>query len=238
MQQHQDLAPHVNEIARALQNKLEPGAIEDELRRYLEYGVPLNQAKRDIVRMHGGTLTAGEKKIQDLQPEDKGVELVGRIVTVNPKEITVKGQPKQIFFGYIADDTGKASYTSWKDHNLQRGMNVRVKNAYVKKNFRGDGIEISFGDYTNVLVLDALPFTPREDLAAAGPMPSGEYGAAPSRVSTERAVKELHENVGNVTITGRILDVREKVISTANGQKTLVEGELADETGRITFSGG
>src|SRR5438874_4574018 len=126
MQQQQDLAPHVNEIARALQNKLEPGAIEDELRRYLEYGVPLNQAKRDIVRMHGGTLVVGAKKVADLQPEDKGVELEGRILTVNPKEITVKGAPKTIYYGFFADDTGKVSYTAWKDHNLQRGMNVRI----------------------------------------------------------------------------------------------------------------
>lgn len=242
MQQQQDLAPHVNEIARALQNKLEMGAIEDELRRYLEYGVPLNQAKRDIVRMHGGSLVAGAKKIADLQPEDKGVDLEGRILTVNPKEITVKGQPKQIFFGFFADDTGKVSYTAWKDHNLQRGANVRIKNAYAKKGFR-DPVELNIGDFATITVVDKLPFEPREDLGPAGtggPTPGGDYGGsgsgAGSRVSTERTIKELHENVGNVTVTGRILDVREKVISTANGQKTLVEGELADESGRVAFS--
>ncbi|HEX2021699.1 MAG TPA: hypothetical protein VHH36_03250, partial [Candidatus Thermoplasmatota archaeon] len=119
MQQTENLAPHVQEIARALQNRMEPDAIEDELRRYLDYGVPLAQAKRDIVRMHGGTLQAGERKVATLLPEERGIELVAKILTVNPKEITVKGQPKTIWYGYLADETGKVPYTAWKDLNLQ-----------------------------------------------------------------------------------------------------------------------
>jgi replication factor A1 len=234
MQQFENLAPHVAEIARALNNKLDPGAIEDELRRYLEYGVPLAQAKRDIVRMHGGQLTAGSKKVADLVAEDKGVEIVGRILTVNPKEITVKGAQKTIYYGFFADDTGKVSYTSWKDHNLERGSNVRIKNAYVKKGFR-EGVELSLGDYTTVALVDTLGFEIKDDFAAgSGPTPSGEFGGrAPAQ---ERKVRDLREGQGSVTITGRILDLREKAISTVNGQKTLVEGEIADETGRVPFS--
>ena len=34
-----------------------------------------------------------------------------------------------LFFGFFADDTGKVSYTAWKDHNLQRGANVRISSA-------------------------------------------------------------------------------------------------------------
>ena len=45
MQQIENLAPHVNELTRALQNRVDPASLEDELRRYLEYGVPLAQAK-------------------------------------------------------------------------------------------------------------------------------------------------------------------------------------------------
>src|SRR5205823_3241327 len=118
----------------------------------------------------------------DLQPEDKGVEMEGRILTVNPKEITVKGQTKTIYYGFFADDTGKLSYTAWKDHGLERGMNVRIKNAYAKKGYR-EGVELSIGDYATIVVLDRLPFEVRDEPAGGGPTPNGEYGG---RFATER----------------------------------------------------
>ena len=229
MQQTENLAPHVQEITRALQNRMEPEAIEDELRRYLDYGVPLSQAKRDIVRMHGGTLVAGERKIATLAAEEKGVELVAKILTVNPKEITVKGQPKQIFYGFLADETGKVSYTAWKDFNLQRGAVVKIKNAYAKKGFR-DPVEVNLGDFATVEPTNAT-LDVKDDFAPSGP--AGEPG---TRMAVERKVRDLRDGQGSVTITGRVLELRQKTISTASGQKTLVEGELADETGRAPFS--
>lgn len=232
MQQTENLAPHVSEIARALSNRMEPDAIEDELRRYLDYGVPLAQAKRDIVRMHGGQLQAGEKKINTLAPEDKGVEIVVKVLTVNPKEITVKGQPKQIFYGLIADETGKIPYTAWKDLNLQRGTVVKIKNAYAKKGFR-DPVELNIGDYATVEVLPDVQLEVKDDFGGA---PAGAETSGGSRMAVERKVRDLREGQGSVNVVGRVLDLREKTISTANGQKTLVEGELADETGRVAFS--
>lgn len=229
MQETQNLAPHVQEIARALHNKMEPEAIEDELRRYLEYGVPLAKAKTDIVRMHGGTLTAGEKKIATILPEERGLDLVAKILTVNPKEITARGQPKTIWYGFLADETGKTSYTAWKDFDLQRGSIVKIRNAYAKKGFR-EGIEVSLGDYTIVEVLPNATMDVKDDFSqSAGPSDG-------PRATTERTIRELRDGMGGVVVTGRILDVRERTVSTANGQKRLVEGELADETGRVGFS--
>lgn len=226
MQQTENLAPHVNEIARALNNRMEPNAIEDELRRYLDYGVPLAQAKRDIVRMHGGSLVAGERKIASLSPEEKGVELTVKILTVNPKEITVKGQPKTIFYGLMADETGKVSYTAWKDFNLQRGLVYRIKNAYAKKGFR-DPVEVNLGDFAQALATDAQ-IEVKDDFGGAEP--------GGSRVAVERKARDLRDGQGSVTVTGRVLDAREKTLSTANGPKRILEGELADETGRVPFS--
>jgi replication factor A1 len=229
MQQTENLAPHVQEIARALQNRMEPEAIEDELRRYLDYGVPLAQAKKDIVRMHGGTLTAGAKKLADILPEERGLDITARVLTVNPKEITVKGQQKTIFYGFLADESAKVSYTAWKAfEGLQKGATVLIKNAYAKKGFR-EGIEISLGDYTTVAASDAH-LDVKDDFAAG----AAEPGAA--RMSSEHKIRDLREGQGSVTITARVMGLREKTISTANGQKTLVEGELADETGRAPFS--
>lgn len=224
MQQTENLAPHVQEIARALQNRMEPEAIEDELRRYLEYGVPLAQAKRDIVRMHGGTLNAGEKKIGNLVAEDRGVELTGKILTVNPKEITVKGQPKTIWYGFIADETAKVPYTAWKDFGLTRGQVYHVKNAYAKKGFR-DPVDIQLGDYTELMAVD-LELDVKDDFERSETAP---VGAAP-----ERKVRDVRDGMSSVTVTGRVLWRNEKTFGAEN--KTLVEGEIADETGRIGFT--
>ena len=233
MQQTENLAPHVQEIARALQNRMEPNAIEDELRRYLEYGVPLAQAKRDIVRMHGGTLTAGAKKLNGLQAEDRGVEVTGKVLTVNPKDITVKGQPKTIWYGFIADETGKVPYTAWKDFELQRGVVYQVKNAYAKKGFR-DPVDLQLGDYTEMNATD-LEMDVKDDYQAnaSGPTPSGEFGG---RISTERKVRDLRDGMQGVTITGRVLTLEKREVTTVNGMKTLVSGEIADETGRVPYS--
>jgi replication factor A1 len=229
MQQTENLAPHVQEITRALQNRMEPEAVEDELRRYLEYGVPLAQAKRDIVRMHGGQLVAGEKKLVALVPEEKGIELAAvKILTVNPKEITVKGAAKTIWYGLMADDTHKISYTAWKDFQLERNSWVKIRNAYAKKGFR-EGVELSLGDFTIVEAAADPGWAIADDF-----QPSAE--GASSRISTERKVREIKDGLGSVAVTARILEANEKTISTANGQKTLVEGVLADETGRIGFS--
>ena len=231
MQQTENLAPHVNEIARALGNKMDPPAIEDELRRYLEYGVPLQQAKRDIVRMHGGTLNAGGKKVADLLPEDRGVDLKVKLLTVNPKEITVKGAQKTIWYGFLADESGRTAYTAWKDFNLQPGLVYRLKNAYVKKGFR-EGVDVQLGDYSGAEATTEQ-MDVKDDFGAAR---GGLAADAGSRIATERQVKELRDGMGSVTLTARVLDAHEKVISTVNGQKTIVEGELADETGRVAFS--
>lgn len=232
MQQTENLAPHVAEIARALQNRMEPDAIEDELRRYLDYGVPLAQAKRDIVRQHGGQLTAGEKKIATLLPEDKGLEIVVKLLTANPKEINVKGQAKQIWYGFVADDTGKIPYTAWKDFQLEKGRFYKVRNGYARKGFR-EGVELNLGDYA-VLEPVADPGWTIKDDFASGSAGGAEPGAP--RLATERKVRDVKDGQTSITITARVLDCNEKTISTANGQKTLVEGVLADETGRIPFS--
>ena len=234
MQQTENLAPHVNEIARALGTKMDPSAIEDELRRYLEYGVPLNQAKRDIVRMHGGTLNAGPRKLAELQPEERGVELKAKVIAVSPKDITVKGQPKQIFSGVLGDAGGRVNFTAWKDFNLQPGIVYRFRNAYVKPGFRG-GLDVQLGDYSGAEATTEGLDVP-ETFLHGGATPASGGDSAGSRIATERKVKDLRDGMGGVILTARILDLHEKVINTANGQRTIVEGELADETGRVAFS--
>ncbi|HEX2065407.1 MAG TPA: hypothetical protein VHI93_01205, partial [Candidatus Thermoplasmatota archaeon] len=54
--QQTDLASHVEQIKRALGPKaadLDETDIRDELQKYLDYGVPADQAVRTILRHHG-----------------------------------------------------------------------------------------------------------------------------------------------------------------------------------------
>ncbi len=220
-----ELAPHVQEIARALANRVEMEQIEDELTRYLEYGVPLAQAKRDIVRNHGGTLRAGAKKVKDLQPGETSVDLLVKVLTRNAKEIQVKGQPKTIWFGFLADETGKTPYTMWKDHPIEPGRSFAIGNVYVKAGFR-EGVEVNVGDFARVSPSDAEVELPD---AIAGPARSSLPGG-------ELAIMQLADGMNSVTVTARVLDAREKTIAGASGPRTLFEGELADDSGRIVFT--
>ena len=104
MDEINEFAPHVEDIVRALKNKVENKVIEEELNNYVSvYRIPLEQAKRSIVKKYDGDL--GElsvgvlKKISELRMDEPNVDLLCRVVAVNEKEISVEGNPKKIFFG-------------------------------------------------------------------------------------------------------------------------------------------
>ena len=91
----EELAPHVQDINRALGNKVSEQEIERELSSYLNvYRVSLDTAKRSIVKKHGGnpaTLAMGvSKTLRELMPGEQSVNLLARIVSVNEKDVTVE----------------------------------------------------------------------------------------------------------------------------------------------------
>ena len=92
----EELAPHVQDINRALGNKVSEQEIERELSSYLNvYRVSLDTAKRSIVKKHGGnpaTLANGvSKTLRELMPGEQSVNLLARIVSVNEKDVTIEG---------------------------------------------------------------------------------------------------------------------------------------------------
>ncbi|HWG91871.1 MAG TPA: hypothetical protein VNZ52_13560 [Candidatus Thermoplasmatota archaeon] len=232
MQTTQDLAPHVKEITRALDNRVEPDIIEDELKRYLDYGVPLAQAKRDILRNHGGTparQVAGEKKLADLQEGDQRVELNVKVLTVNPKEITVKGEQKTIWFGLLADATGKVPYTAWKDHGLQPNTSYAIQGAYVKKGFR-EGVEVNLGDYAQVQAVED-DFAPNEKGAATAPAAAGA-----ASVGGQKNLADLQEGDQRVTVRVKVLTVNPKEITVKGEPKQIFYGLIADASAKVPYT--
>ncbi len=95
----QEIAPHVQDITRALGGKVSEQEIERELQSYLSvYRVSLDTAKRSIVKKHGGNpahLSVGvQRTIKDLVPGEASVNLLCRIVSVSEKAIETQQAAK------------------------------------------------------------------------------------------------------------------------------------------------
>ncbi|MCL1811436.1 MAG: single-stranded DNA-binding protein [Methanomassiliicoccaceae archaeon] len=93
-----------------------------------------------------------EVKIQDIREGLGDVTVTGRIMSVEQRNITVKDEPKIVYSGIIADDTGKIQYSAWNDHNLKEGETICVKNAYIRA-WRGIP-QLNLGDKCEVSRVD------------------------------------------------------------------------------------
>ena len=217
------LAPHVEEVARALTTEMSNEEIEKELLEYVDtYGIPLDQAKRSLVAKYGGELSnvrSGTKlEIQNIIGDERSIDLTARVLAATRRTITVKGADKEITSGILGDNTATIPFTAW-DSNMQieKGDTIEVKNAYAKV-FR-DEPQINFGDRTGVKQVDKDTLPPYQ----------------PKLV--ERKIGDLRIGERNVTVNVRILDLEERDITTQDGRdKTMYTGTIADETGRIPFT--
>jgi ssDNA-binding replication factor A large subunit len=229
----EELAPHVHDIARALDGKVSEQEIEKELSSYLNvYRVSLDTAKRSIVKKHGGSPTGlgvgVSKTIRELLPGEQSVNLLARIVAVNEKDVTVEGGSKRILFGILGDPSATVPFTAWEPLNgpLAKGDIVRVQNAYTKE-YRGQ-VQVNFGVRTIVAKekSDALPeFKP----AVGERLP---YAGKPTALN----MADLREGASNVAVTGRILSVETREVEVDGAKKPVYSGVLADETGKSQFS--
>ncbi len=121
-----DLKTHIDDILNVLdddsEKKVSRKNLETELKKFLEYGVPVDQAKQTLIKKFSGDTTitsssssSGRTLITDLQPNAYSVNLLCRVITINPKEITVKGENKKIFYGIIGDESGTIPFTAWNE---------------------------------------------------------------------------------------------------------------------------
>lgn len=133
---------------------------------------------------------AEEMKISDITDATKNVTVTGTVTEVEPRTITVKGEPKTVWGGIVADDTGKIQFTAWNDFGLTPGMTVKAQNAYIRA---WKGIpQLNFGDRTTV--------TPAK-LDGTAKVDDGP---------TDRTVAEILRVGGglDIRITGTLVDVR------------------------------
>jgi replication factor A1 len=222
----EDIASTIEELARKLDDVAED-EIREELQRYLDHGVPLHQAKRDLEQTlpqqssdsSGATdpSPTEDKKLGDITTSDENVNVRAKVLSVDERQVTARGEEKTIWSGELGDETGVRDYTSWRNVGLEEGQVLEIENAYVTE-WR-DAPQINVGDHAEVTEIADSIEVPDD----ARPKTAGEIG-------------ELEAGMSAVTITGRVLSKDSREVEVRGEPQTLWEGEIADETGRIPYT--
>jgi len=224
----EDLKSHVDDIINALSEKsgkeVTREELEKELSKFIEYGVPIDQAKQTLINKFGGiavltsTGSSSERTlISDLQPNERSVNLLCHIITVNPKEITVKGDNRKIFYGILGDESGTIPFTAWNsDLDVEKGDVVEISNAYTRE-WQGT-VQLNLGDQMNIKKTDK------------DKLPESAFEAK------EFKVKDLRSGLGSVDVTARILEINEREVNVSGETKKVFSGTLADETGKAQYT--
>ncbi len=102
----------------------------------INFGDRCRLEKRDASELPEVQQEVRDVTVAELQPGLRGFRVKGRILDVNEREVVARGEPKKLWSGQFADETGKVEYTSWHDHGLEPGQAVTVEGGYIRS-FRG-----------------------------------------------------------------------------------------------------
>lgn len=222
----EELAPHVDEIMEAVGDKVSREEVTAELKKYITvFRLNLQTAKGTIVKRFGGESeaypTLNRRKLETIGPGESSVSFIGKLLSVNEKEIESKGARKRIFYGLIGDETAVLPYTAWetKGLKLEKGSVISVRNAYTTE--YQSRVQLNFGTRTGIKKDDSMRI---------------EVGEIPSMPARPAKIGEITADSGRVEVTGRILSIEKKIISGDKGPREIFSGIIADETGRIRFT--
>ena len=220
-----DIQTAIDEILDALsgqaEKKVNREELEKEFKKFLEYGVPLDHAKQTLLKKYGSSeekpaVSTERILIVDMQPNAGNVHILCRVLNVNPREVTARGEKRKIFSGILGDESGSASFTAWKDFELGKGDVVEISNAYTRE-WQG-AVQINLGDRTTVEKTDESR------------IPLDEY------TPREYKMSELRAGLGSIEITGRILEISQREVEVNTQKKTVFSGMIGDETGKAQFT--
>ena len=212
-----------------------------EFKRYEEeFLIPPEDALRSVIRkfqiaagQEVSTISSrsrpaiAEKKVtkfSELKDDDKNVTIEVAVVSYIPKIQTVRGEERQIAYGWVEDSPWEGErerwdFTDWGDHsqNLTPGSVVRLEGVSV--NFWNDRRSININRPSRVTVLK-------------------EGGQPVTKISDEPIpISEAGEAEGIVSVVARVLSKKDDQIVKKDGSGTLdiVRGRLADPSGTIGF---
>ncbi len=218
-----DLSSCIEDILNALGDSSEKEVsreeLEKELKKFIEYGVPLDHAKQTLIKKFGGNYVPPSSErvlVTDLESGQYGVHILCRVIHISPKDITVKGENKKIFYGILGDESGSISFTAWNDFELEKGDVVEISNAYTRE-WQGE-TKLNLGDRTKIEKTDSSKI--------------------PESVSLpkEFKVKDLRSGLGSVEITARILELNKREVEVKGEKKNVFSGTLGDETGKAQYT--
>ena len=227
-----DFETHVDDIVKAVGDKLERNVIVSELKRYVEeYGIDLATAKESIVRKHYGNPGAlqlgAEKLLVQIGPGENSVSFKAKLISVYRKEITTKeGTQKIIYEGEVGDASSRLRYTYWNEEfSLKPGDVIEVVNAYTKS--WNDVITINMGDRCIVKPIQD------EELAK---LDVGVVKHVMNQLGEELELVNLKPGMSNVSVELRILDVETRKIKVKGEGKTIFGGNAGDRSGTCRFT--
>ena len=226
-----DFETHVDDIVKAIGDKLERNVIVSELKRYVEeYGIDLATAKESIVRKHYGNPNAlqmgAEKLLAQIGPSENNIQFKAKIVSVFRKEITTKeGAQKVLFEGEMGDSTMRMRYTYWSEQcDFENGDVIEVLNAYSKS--WNDRITLNINEGSMRKVEDAE----LEDLDL------GIVKQSTNVAGEELELVNLKPGMSNVTVELRVLEVETRNITVKGEAKTIFGGNVGDKSGTCRFT--
>ncbi len=188
-----------------------------------------------IARNYGITLEREEPEIKKLRIEDlsegmSNIDVVGKVARIFEPNVFERqdGSKGKVANLTIIDKTGEIRVVLWDEMaelvargELQKGMSIRFKNAYIKKG-RTNSLELNVGKRSEI---EAEPTGERvEDL--------------PSLEDTKIKISDIDSNLEYADIVGRVIAVTNpREFERADGSKGKVATvRIADETGQIRVS--
>jgi replication factor A1 len=149
----EEFAPVIKELMTQLAGKATEGQVAKDLDRFVNtYGVTLTAAKNGILKKYGATGRSGGsfvsgnaiiKKITELKGTEMNVDVTGKAIFSEKKEITARGVGKTIVSGILGDDTGTIPFTVWNDMEINKGECYTFRGAYTKK--WNDQVQLNIG---------------------------------------------------------------------------------------------
>ncbi len=185
--------------------------------------------KDDMPEVKGGNGGGGQpKEVKDVKVSDIvtkpdfDVNITGKIVFVNEREITAKGEQKTIISGILGDETGTIPFTIWEkgDLSLEKGDVIKIGGAYITE--WKEEPQINIGDRGTV------------EMGDGADVPEVKRG--PSGPGRDVDISGIKDGDRNINVQVRILTREEKEIMIKEEMKTLISGTLADETGKIGYT--
>jgi replication factor A1 len=223
----EELTPHIEELKRVIGEEVDEEQLIDELNTYLNvYHVSIDAAKKGIMRKYGKDTplfvpaSSIAKKISEMTGDEKNVDITARVVFIEEKQISVRGVQKTIFSAILGDETATAPFTVWDvgKFELEKGHTYDFKNAYTKK--WKDTLQINFGERSVA-------------------EPSERQIQVPDRrisYASDVKIADLAEGSGDVNVTGKIISVEPKTITSRGETRTVFTGFIADDTGKVQFT--